>query len=317
MHRMLPARHRIVPLLCAPLALALAGPRQSAPAPAPAAPPAQTKAAPAPAGSPDHVPVPVPQGTRLYLKDGSYQLVREYTILNDRVRYWSAEREEWEEIPAQMVDWGATHKGEAEDAARKKQIDETLKQIAQHERAVSLDVDTSIEVAPGVFLPDQPGFYVVTNGAVASLSQDLADSHFSMKRLFVQVITPIPVVPTQHNVELKGAHAKMRVDDPQPEFYFRTADQHEPRIVLLCARVHGDSRRITEILTNFVGDSRTKENQVPLERWVAARGTYRYTLGQKLEPGEYAFVESTEEKEMDLYLWDFGVDAAHGSKDKK
>jgi hypothetical protein len=32
---------------------------------------------------------------RLYLKDGTFQLVREYQVLPDRVKYLSAERGEW------------------------------------------------------------------------------------------------------------------------------------------------------------------------------------------------------------------------------
>ena len=47
-----------------------------------------------------------------------------------------------------------------------------------------------------------------------------------------------------------------------------------------------------------------------LERWLVARGTYRYTLGKKLEPGEYAFIENVMDQGIDLYVWDFGVDAA-------
>ena len=55
---------------------------------------------------------------KLYMTDGSYQLVSDYKGRTDRVRFYSTERSDWEEVPLDMVDLKRT---KAEAAAREEQ----------------------------------------------------------------------------------------------------------------------------------------------------------------------------------------------------
>ena len=63
---------------------------------------------------------------RLYLKDGNYHIVREYQVIDDRVRYYSVERGDWEEIPLALVDLKRT---ESEAVERQAEIAETRRNL--------------------------------------------------------------------------------------------------------------------------------------------------------------------------------------------
>ena len=90
---------------------------------------------------------------RLILKDGSYQSVTQYELKGERVRYLSAERGEWEELPKSMVDWPATEKYEKDRAAGAStpeavELDKQLEADRQAEEA------RSPHVLPGLQLPE-------------------------------------------------------------------------------------------------------------------------------------------------------------------
>src|ERR1700704_4950524 len=103
--------------------------------------------------------VPLPKGKKLVLTDGTFHLVREYSVQGDRVRYWSVERSDWEEIPTTIVDWDATHKAEAEQSRQDGDLKAKIHASEVAERTKDINVDRSLEIKPGVFLPDGVGFY--------------------------------------------------------------------------------------------------------------------------------------------------------------
>jgi hypothetical protein len=233
------------------------------------------------------------------------------------VRYYSVERSAWEEIPADMVDWEATRKNEAAEVQRQQEALERIRAMQAAERAAAADVevDASVEVAPGVFLPGGEGLFVVEGREVTPLAQVAADAKLDKGRLLEQILVPVPVVPTRFKIQVPGKRAALRLTAAQPEFYMRTADAREPEMELIRAVVKGDKREIEALSRNIVGQQSEKRKGVSIERWRVAKGLYRFTLSQPLERGEYALAEILPAG-MNLSVWDFGVDAASSPKDR-
>jgi hypothetical protein len=111
-----------------------------------------------------------PRGLRLTLTDGSYQLVREYQRNGEHVRYYSMERGAWEELPASMVDWAATAKAEAEMEKESKELVEKAHKQEEGRRMDNVgDVDASLLVGDGAFLPSGEGMFVVEGKTIRIL----------------------------------------------------------------------------------------------------------------------------------------------------
>lgn len=265
------------------------------------------------------------RGKKLILKDGNYQLVRTYERNGDRVRYLSAERGDWEEIPASMVDWDATAKAAATE---EKSSELLVKKVHAQEEAsrteTVLDVDASLQAAKGVFLPPGEGMFVIEGKSVRALEQVGAAAKTDKKRLLEQLASPIPIVPGKRNVEIAGAHAKIRITKT-PEFYLREAPpdpdratpiirssrpgESGPEVVLIRATVKGNKRQLQSIKNLFGNDLATDMNVIGIQRWEVASTVFRFTLSEPLPPGEYALAEILPDT-LNYWVWDFGVDAA-------
>jgi len=250
----------------------------------------------------------LPRGKKLILKDGSFQLVREYQIQGERVRYYSLDSSQWEEMPASLVDWDATKKVEADEARQTSELVQKIdKQEAAQQITTAIDVDASLEAAPGVFLPTGVGLFEFDGRTIRPLSEARQDKSVDKKRIVEQVLSPIPLVPTRHTIWIGGPRSRFRVKNKQPEFYMRTANGHVPELLLVRARVHGDRREVENIDVLF-GSEKTDMKTLPAMRWEMAPGVYRFTVTQPLEPGEYALVEVAKTDTPSFFIWDFGID---------
>jgi hypothetical protein len=271
----------------------------------------QSQSAPQAAAAPK-----LPRGKKLMLKDGGFQLIREYKVEGDRVRYYSLDSGQWEEMPAALVDWDATHKVEAEEAKRDAAIVAKVHTREEQQHASPLDIDASLETAPGVFLPPGEGLFLFDGKAVLQLTPAETNARLDKGHVLKEVLIPLPGVATRYTISIKGAHAKLRVNLQQPEFYMRVAEGQEPEMQLVPAKVHEDKRDIENVDKRY-GREGVKWNDLPIQRWEVARGVYRFTVGQPLEAGEYALVEIVHsEMGMGLYAWDFGVDSGPAKKTK-
>ncbi|MGA8232030.1 MAG: hypothetical protein WB795_11170 [Candidatus Acidiferrales bacterium] len=251
------------------------------------------------------------------LKDGTFQLVRSYQLDGDRVKFYSIDQSDWEEIPAALVDWDATKKEEAAESKKDGEILAKASKIEAARRAApTLDVDASLEVLPNVFLPPGAGAFVLQGRSLLALTQAETQERRDKKQTAKQILVPIPIVPTRRNIIIQNPRAHLRVNDARPEFWIRMFGSEIPRVALVRVHVHGPVRVVEDVDTLFT-EQREVTNSLPLQEWPVAQRVFRYTLEQPLPPGEYALTQTTgvrgQDADITLCVWDFGVDPGVGA----
>ena len=169
---------------------------------------------------------------RLVLKDGSYQLVTKYEVKGDRVRYKSAERDEWEELPASLVDWPATEKYEKDRATSAIPEAKALDKETDAERAA--EESHLPQVAPGLRLPEESGVFLLDTyqgqPQIVEMQQLEGDVNRNTRgNIFRGAINP--VASAKQSVELEGEHAAVHAHVGVPSIYINVdePDRSDPQ----------------------------------------------------------------------------------------
>ncbi len=278
---------------------------------------------------------------RLVLKDGTYQVVTKYQKIGDRVRYYSAERGQWEELPQNLVDWAATeawakdHKPGAEPVSPAVPEAAAIDQEEQHARARTPDV------SPGLRLPDQDGVWALDTFHDSPELVGLAQNSASVDRQTGHNVlrsTLNPLGGIQQNVQIPGAESKVKLHVNDPAFYVSIVGVDDKEADSSAVTVDTRSGSTTEknpfnstnsqyaivrVRSNFKKDYRvvsgikigvagkvtqtedvipTTAQALPGNRWI------RLTAKEPLTIGDYALMEVLGPGEVNLSVWDFRID---------
>ena len=188
-------------------------------------------------------------GKRLILKDGSWQAVTKYEVHGDRVRYFSVDREEWEEIPNSLIDWTATEKwnkahipgaspdtftplngpqkqatpAPAANPSSSNSGDAGLSEAAKIDaEAAAVHADLlarTPRVAPGLHLPDEDGIFVLDNfqsiPELVELSQHAGNvNRTGSHNVFRAAIDSFHGAQEPVRIDRQAAKIRIHVDDP-------------------------------------------------------------------------------------------------------
>jgi hypothetical protein len=283
---------------------------------------------------------------RLILKDGTYQLVTKYEVNGDRVRYLSAERNEWEELPKDLVDWPATEKFEKERA------------ISALPEAATIDKETDAEreaelarlplVAPGLRLPEESGVFLLDNyqgqpqlvelqqlegavdekarpnilrGALAPLAgkqsielqgqHAIINAHVSLPSIYINIEDDLNQPPPGQTASAQPSRPSLDAPRQQPEQATGPVVPSD-RFRIVRAKIKNGRRVVSDLKRNSSGKISDNPDFVKATIDRISHDWFKLTPVGELAPGEYALIEMNGNEAMNLYVWDFAVNANAG-----
>lgn len=242
---------------------------------------------------------------RLYLTDGTWHMVREYQKLEDRVRYYSTERGDWEELPLDLVDLKKT---EAERGAR---LAEEKKAAAADDEEEKFDREVKREIAR---VPEDPGVYFVDGSEMKEIKRATLKSLTDKKRTALRIIVPVPMIAGKASLELPGEHAGVTVPGERPNLYFRIDSTQRFTIVRM------RPKKGVRVVAVMQVEPMTKMaffdmDVIDVFRQQLRDNLYKVWPTKPLPAGEYALVQYSEGEAADsgeILAWDFRVGGSAG-----
>ena len=224
------------------------------------------------------VPAQAPNRQRLILKDGRYQVITKYEVKGDRVRYFSAERDDWEEIPKDLIDWTATAKWNHDHQAAADVAAETGTAGNPNDpgltEAAKLDAEERAErdaeaaripvIASGLRLPDETGVWALDTFDGEPELVHVLQANGDLNRATEHSIIRANIVSSsgaKEAVRIEGMKAPVQFHVDQPVFYVSldappSAATEDSSQGALTVDTHGASSAVKDKNSHSSPDSR-------------------------------------------------------------
>jgi hypothetical protein len=285
-----------------------------------------------------------PHRTRLFLKDGNYQIVMSYRVVGNIVRYVSAERGgAEEEIPLSLVDLDATHRWEKQHAQPGPADPNNPQPTAIDPELLKEEADRAAltpEVAKDLRLPEEDSTLALDTYHGTPELVPLAQTDSDLNRntghnLLKAAVNPLSA--SHQIVELKGESSPIQLHVKDPVLYLRIGDEsvgatagtpltvdthgattragNDPtggsatsRYVIVRADVRRGARVIASFRIGLLGGVQRQEDVVETTTELLPGGHWlKITPREPLDFGEFALMEVLSDKAVNLGVWDFGV----------
>jgi hypothetical protein len=285
-----------------------------------------------------------PHRTRLFLKDGSYQIVMSYRITGNIVHYVSAERGgAEEEIPLSLVDLDATKRWEKQHAQPAPTDPNNPQPPVIDPELLKEEADRAAltpEVAKDLRLPEEDSTLALDTFRGTPELVPLAQTDSDLNRNTAHNLLKAAVNPlsaAHQIVQLKGETSPVQLHVKDPVLYLRIGDetvgstagtpltvdthgattriQNDPgggspnsRYVIVRADVRTGARVIASFRIGLLGGSQHQEDVVETTTELLPGGHWlKITPREPLDFGEFALMEVISDKAVNLGVWDFGV----------
>jgi hypothetical protein len=194
----------------------------------------------------------------------------------------------------------------------------------------------SPQIAPGIRLPETGGVFLLDEfqgkPQLVELVQNGGEINKNTGKNILRAAIN-PVATSKMSIEIKGLRARVQSHLPSPGIYVNVdvQDKEEPqesaeadatskkqsdkdldqlpdRFRIVRVEKKKKSRVVGNIKVAFYGKVSQQGSWLETHTTPVAGDWVKVAPAAPLQPGEYALVEMLGQKEMNLYVWDFGVD---------